>query len=72
MSIEQAVSSVAETVDRIGGTSSERLRRVQELRIEVEALEDAVVAEARLCGWTWQEIGADIGITKQAAHQRFG
>jgi hypothetical protein len=37
---------------------------------------DAAIAEAvkglRGCGYSWAEIGSRLGITRQAAHQRWG
>jgi predicted transcriptional regulator len=32
----------------------------------------AAVAAARQGGQSWSQIGAQLGITKQAAHERFG
>lgn len=31
-----------------------------------------MVEQARLLGATWDEIGAALGMTRQAAHKRFG
>jgi len=31
-----------------------------------------VVAEARLQGASWSELGAVLGVSRQAAHERFG
>ena len=46
------------------------LRAVTELRRSLDALERRLVVEARHNQVTWQEIGADLGISKQTAHRR--
>jgi len=33
---------------------------------------DQIVAQARQLGWSWQQIAALLGISKQAVHQRYG
>ena len=48
------------------------LRAVASLRALVEAVEELQVQRAREHGWSWQQIAAPLGISKQAAHQRFG
>lgn len=42
------------------------------LRQAAEAVVPQVVDNARACGHTWQEIGDILGISRQAAFQRFG
>lgn len=46
------------------------LRAVVVLREVAERLEAAQVARARLRGWTWEEIGDALGVSKQAAHKK--
>ena len=50
------------------------VRRV--LRAYARRVGDGDVAEAvkglRACGYSWAEIGSRLGITRQAAHQRWG
>ena len=48
------------------------LRAVASLRALVETVEELQVRRARELGWSWQQIAAPLGISKQAAHQRFG
>jgi hypothetical protein len=46
------------------------LRAVAALRRLVEGLEAAQVDNARRHGWYWQEIATELGVTKQAVHQK--
>jgi DNA-directed RNA polymerase specialized sigma24 family protein len=48
------------------------LRAVAALRELAERLESLHVAHARELGWSWQEIGAALGVTKQAVHRKHG
>jgi DNA-directed RNA polymerase specialized sigma24 family protein len=48
------------------------LRAVKSLRELVERLEALHVAQAREQGWSWQEIGAALGVSKQAVHRKHG
>jgi DNA-directed RNA polymerase specialized sigma24 family protein len=41
------------------------------LRRLAERLEAAQVAHARRLGWSWQEIAARLGITKQTVHRKY-
>ena len=47
-------------------------RAVASLRNLVERLEELHVANARERGWSWQEIGAALGVSKQAVHRKHG
>ncbi|MHB8665515.1 MAG: glycosyltransferase family 2 protein [Acidimicrobiales bacterium] len=47
-------------------------RHVAALRRLVDALEAAQVDAARRCGWYWHEIAVELGVTKQAVHQKHG
>lgn len=49
-----------------------RLRFLSELLAVGDGLLDNLVADARLQGLTWAQIGAQLGVSKQAAQQRFG
>jgi DNA-directed RNA polymerase specialized sigma24 family protein len=44
------------------------LRAVAALRRLLESLERVQVDNARGQGWSWQEIGDALGVTKQAVH----
>jgi CRP-like cAMP-binding protein len=48
------------------------LRAVRALRDLAERLEQIQVRHARDLGWTWQEIAAHLGVTRQAVHKKFG
>jgi hypothetical protein len=48
------------------------LRAVASLRELVERLEALHVVRAREQGWSWQEIGAGLGVSKQAVHRKHG
>ena len=42
------------------------------LRRLAERLEADQVARARDRGWTWQEIGDALGVTRQSVHAKYG
>ena len=46
------------------------LRAVASLRLLLEELEALQVDNAREQGWSWQEIAAALGVTKQAVHKK--
>jgi DNA-directed RNA polymerase specialized sigma24 family protein len=46
------------------------LRAVRALRELTERLEVLQVDNARLQGWSWQEIAVQLGISRQAAHKK--
>ncbi|MEV5238608.1 helix-turn-helix domain-containing protein [Streptomyces cinnamoneus] len=46
------------------------LRAVAALRRLVERLEELQVAGARRQGWSWEEIGAALGVSRQAVHKK--
>ncbi|MGC5012930.1 helix-turn-helix domain-containing protein [Streptosporangium sp. DT93] len=46
------------------------LRAVARLRRLVEQLEAEHVAAARRAGWSWQDIAARLGVTKQTVHRK--
>jgi hypothetical protein len=48
------------------------LAAVASLRDLLEALEQLQVDQARRQGWTWQRIAAALGVSKQAAHKKYG
>lgn len=46
------------------------LHAVVELRVLAERLEALHVARARELGWTWRQIATELGVSKQAVHQK--
>ena len=48
------------------------LAAVASLRELLERLEALHVDHARARGWSWQEIGAALGVSKQAVHRKHG
>jgi predicted transcriptional regulator len=47
------------------------LRGVASLRALLEAVEELQVGRARELGWSWQQIAALLGVSKQAVHQKY-
>jgi hypothetical protein len=54
------------------GDPAQGLRAVLALRRLAERLEAERVAVARRQGWTWQEIGDALGVTRQSVHAKYG
>jgi DNA-binding NarL/FixJ family response regulator len=48
------------------------LRAVASLRALTERLEVVQVENARKLGWSWQDIAARLGVTKQTVHRKHG
>ncbi len=48
------------------------LRAVRALRRLLEELERAQVLRARRQGWSWQEIGDALDVSRQAVHKKYG
>jgi DNA-directed RNA polymerase specialized sigma24 family protein len=48
------------------------LRAVAALRKLLERLEAVQVRNARMHGWSWQEIAAELGVSRQAVHKKHG
>ncbi|WP_104481950.1 helix-turn-helix domain-containing protein [Actinokineospora auranticolor] len=48
------------------------LRAVAALRKLLEQLESVQVRSARVNGWSWQEIAAELGVSRQAVHKKHG
>ena len=46
------------------------LQAVSQLRALVDAMERLQVDRARDGGWTWPEIAASLGVTKQSVHEK--
>ncbi|HEX2030718.1 MAG TPA: helix-turn-helix domain-containing protein [Actinomycetota bacterium] len=48
------------------------LSAVVSLRVLLESLEELQVRNARALGWSWEQIGHALGVTKQAVHRKYG
>lgn len=48
------------------------LRAVGALRRLAEVMEAVHVAEARRVGWSWEQIGDALGVTRQSVHAKYG
>jgi DNA-binding NarL/FixJ family response regulator len=48
------------------------LRAVASLRVLLETLEELQVHNAREQGWSWQQIAAELGVSRQAVHKKHG
>ena len=46
------------------------LRAVAALRRLLEQLESLQVDNARVQGWSWQDIAGELGVSKQAVHKK--
>ena len=62
----QLTESAASTDPDIG------LRAVAALRTLTEQLEVLQVSNARALGWSWADIAARLGVTKQTVHRKHG
>jgi IS30 family transposase len=65
MGEEQELAAAAGGADPRAG-----LRAVVALRRLLDRLETLQVENARRQGWSWQEIAAALGVSKQAVHQK--
>ena len=65
--VEQTTNLVGEGADPDPAVG---LRAVAALRRLTEQLEDLQVASARRLGWSWAQIAASLGVSKQAVHKK--
>jgi hypothetical protein len=66
MDAEQLPTSINSDDPAVG------LRAVVALRRLAEQVEAAQVAAARRRGWSWDQIGDALGVSRQAAHKKHG
>ncbi|GIJ44516.1 hypothetical protein Val02_14020 [Virgisporangium aliadipatigenens] len=57
---------------RVAAGDIEALRDLIALGQDIEKATDEAVIGLRRFGYSWAEIGSRLGITRQAAHQRWG
>lgn len=50
----------------------ESLRAAAELRRGVERMEAVLVRRARVAGASWAQVAESLGVSKQAAHRKYG
>ncbi len=66
-----AVKMTPELVDGVASSDPDvGLRAVAALRALAEQLENVQVDNARALGWSWQDIAARLGVTKQTVHRK--
>jgi hypothetical protein len=73
---QDILTTMVEPGEVVAQTASEDpevgLRGVASLRALLEAVEELQVRRARELGWSWQQIAALLGVSKQAVHQKYG
>jgi hypothetical protein len=52
------------------GQVADRLAAVGALRRLADQLEDAAVEEAMRAGWSWPDVAAALGVTRQAVYKK--
>lgn len=69
-----AVKTVGDLAESAGDTTdpAKGLAAVAALRRLLENLEALHVDNARSAGWTWQQIAAELGVTRQTVHRKHG
>jgi len=55
-----------------GDDPREGLLAVHSLRVLADRLEALHVERARGLGWSWEQIAAVLGVSRQAVHKKFG
>ena len=57
---------------RRAGEDPEALPLIADLAAELDAAMGEAARSAHAAGWSWTEIAARLGVSRQAARQRFG
>ena len=57
---------------RVAEADEVELAELADLRAELDSVIDTAVASWRARGESWATVGAALGVTKQAAQQRYG
>ena len=65
-------AGIAATADDDYLTPLERVHAIRRLAETVESALRTAVADARADGASWGQIGTGLGVTRQAAQQRYG
>lgn len=64
---------MAERAEELGSVDpAVGLRAVASLRRLAEQLESLQVDRARDLGWSWAQIAVELGVSRQAVHQKHG
>jgi hypothetical protein len=66
MDVDQLSTGISSDDPAVG------LRAVVALRRLADQVESAQVASARRSGWSWEQIGDALGVSRQAVHKRYG
>ena len=71
---DDGVSRLRTVVSQLGRCSNpvDRIRFAVEVKAAAEGLITQAVHEARSCGRSWRELGADLGVPFQTLFRRYG
>ena len=70
---EEALDNLIDLAHHVSEFSNpdETLRMVHAFRSNIDDIERAAVEQARFTGASWEEIGGMLGVSRQAAWERF-